>query len=551
MTDLARRIQVWAVAMTLVITWLGLPPNAQAQSVLINEILAESVLPDDDLEPPDWIELFNASDEDIDLDGWFLTDDPGTIAKWRIPAVTLEAKSFLRIFCSEQDLRDPAGELHTNFQLDQNGEFVAIARPDGEIEDQIAPFFPPIPTNTSYGRRQDSAQTELLSVGSEVRYLVPGDGSLGDTWKQPDFDDGTWNVGATGLGFDFKTVPSFAELVATDVRDGMHGFNATLYVRATFTVESLTRVNVVKLRIQFEDGFVAFINGVEIARRNAPEDLPHNARAIASQADRDVLEGEESIIADPTGILKEGENVLAIHALNNGASSRDFLVLAELNAFELLESDQRTLEYFEEPSPETPNDRGFSSVARAPEASRESTLVTESFLLELTSPDGGEIRYTSNGGAPDRESELYVGPISIDTSTRIRARAIVPDQVWSPIATFAFPMLDASVTDFNSNLPLSSSKRSASISRTNPRYPVTSTSPRSTTPPDEAISPWNRITSAPWASRGADRVPSVVSRRPTRSKRATSNTPIEIFHCLACPRSPTGYSGAPCSLTAP
>ena len=69
----------------------------------------------------DWIELWNSTNGAGDLDGWYLTDDPENLTKWRIPAVNLEVGEYLLVFASGDDLSDPANELHTNFQLQSEG----------------------------------------------------------------------------------------------------------------------------------------------------------------------------------------------------------------------------------------------------------------------------------------------------------------------------------------------------------------------------------------------------------------------------------------------
>ena len=66
---------------------------------------------------PDWIELYNAGDEAVNLEGWYLTDDPEDLKKWRFPATTLNASNFKIVFASGNDAVDPAGNLHTNFRL--------------------------------------------------------------------------------------------------------------------------------------------------------------------------------------------------------------------------------------------------------------------------------------------------------------------------------------------------------------------------------------------------------------------------------------------------
>ena len=431
-----------------------LPSFVEAQSVLINEIVAESSVPETDVKRPDWIELFNSSSGDVELEGWFLTDSARDITRWRFPAVTLPAKGFLTVLCTGKDLRDPGSKLHTNFQLSRDGEYLALVRPTAEIEDQIAPFFPPLPANVSYGQRQKNDLNELLPPNYEIRYHVPHDSSVQDFWPFRDFDDSSWSRGNGGVGFDFNGEKNLLTLVTTDVRDDMHSVNASIYLRTSFEVEDLEKIDSAILKVHYEDGFVAFLNGVEVARKHAPEILEFNSRATTSPGDEDVLRGEDFLIDAHHDVLRNGRNVLAIQGLNSSVGSRDFVLRAGIEAFKIVEHDVRVLEYFEEPSPDGPNGSGFPGIARSIQANQESRLIHEPLEIELLSPDGGEIRYTLNGGPPDRESKLYTGRIIIDRSIRVRARAFVPDLVPGPTTTFAFPMMDASTREFDSNLPL-------------------------------------------------------------------------------------------------
>ena len=52
---------------------------------------------DSDGESSDWIELFNASDSPVDLDGWYLSDDRFNLAMWRFPGITIGAGKFMVI----------------------------------------------------------------------------------------------------------------------------------------------------------------------------------------------------------------------------------------------------------------------------------------------------------------------------------------------------------------------------------------------------------------------------------------------------------------------
>ena len=107
------------------------PRQLLAADVLISEFLASnnSGLVDGNGNESDWIELFNAGDQSQDLAGWHLTDDGSELGKWVFPNVAesvLAPGEYLVIFASGDGVSDPAGNLHTNFQLSASGEYLAL-----------------------------------------------------------------------------------------------------------------------------------------------------------------------------------------------------------------------------------------------------------------------------------------------------------------------------------------------------------------------------------------------------------------------------------------
>jgi len=102
-------------------------------SVVINEFLASNEsggIVDEDSTTSDWIELRNYSADPVNLDGWFLTDSKNKLNRWRIPAITLGAGEYRIVFASGKNRSDPAGELHTDFVLSIDGEYLALVRSD-------------------------------------------------------------------------------------------------------------------------------------------------------------------------------------------------------------------------------------------------------------------------------------------------------------------------------------------------------------------------------------------------------------------------------------
>jgi hypothetical protein len=85
------------------------------------------------------------------------------------------------------------------------------------------------------------------------------------------------------------------------------------------------------LKVRYDDGFVAWLNGKEVARRNCDETPAWDSRASASHRDSLAVDFEEIDISESVGGLTEGDNLLAIHGLNASATSSDMLISAELD----------------------------------------------------------------------------------------------------------------------------------------------------------------------------------------------------------------------------
>src|SRR5687768_9106355 len=104
-----------------------------AADVVISEFMASNsrTLQDMDGDHPDWIELHNTTHSSVNLSGWHLTDDPDEKTKWTFPSTPLAADGYLVVFASDKDRRIPGQQLHTNFQLSADGEYLALVMPDG------------------------------------------------------------------------------------------------------------------------------------------------------------------------------------------------------------------------------------------------------------------------------------------------------------------------------------------------------------------------------------------------------------------------------------
>ena len=185
-----------------------------ASDVFISEIGAtnDNVVFDEDGDTPDWVEIFNAGPDPVNLDGWNLSDDSESLRKWRFPAKQLDPGNFLLVYASDKDRDDPNGPLHANFRLRGDGEYLALSRDTSptivEVVSEFAPQYPFQFTDISYGRTQDVTETLYLPADAPARLLLPSDDSLGTSWTTPGFSDDAWTEATASVGYQ-TVVPGF------------------------------------------------------------------------------------------------------------------------------------------------------------------------------------------------------------------------------------------------------------------------------------------------------------------------------------------------------
>lgn len=128
-------------------------PAQPANHPVISEFMADnaSTLQDEDGDYPDWIELYNPTTNAINLAGYYLTDDEQEPAKWAFPGFTLPARGYLVVYASGKNRTNRADRLHTNFQLDKAGEYLALVGPGPVLAHGYGPVFPEQREDIAYG----------------------------------------------------------------------------------------------------------------------------------------------------------------------------------------------------------------------------------------------------------------------------------------------------------------------------------------------------------------------------------------------------------------
>ncbi|HJQ78316.1 MAG TPA: chitobiase/beta-hexosaminidase C-terminal domain-containing protein [Lacipirellulaceae bacterium] len=410
------------------------PRQLLAAEVLITEFMASNSggLRDGDGDSSDWIELFNAGDVDVDLGGYFLTDEADELSKWPFPAGTIIGSgATLLVFASDKGSDGPAGELHTSFGLLADGEYLALVEPDGEtVVHDYSPEFPQQQTNVSYGLSMTSSTTTLVDDTTSMMYWVPTSGIWDATWHTLAFTDSSWTPETAGLGYENTPggLNDYTSLIDATVPPG----TTSTYARFKFNVANPEEFNTLQLDMIYDDGFVAYLNGQLIAMENQP------ANPAWDSAAGSINRGDEVVLADYVGYdvtdhlnaLQAGENVLAIHALNQ-ASSSDMLMIPRFTA-----GTAQVVEPFVEgvlakSTPGAPNGQVHLGVVQDTTFSVDRGFYSAPFEVEISTPTSdATIVYTTNGSAPAVDENLnvtngslYTGPIQITGTTNLRAAA--------------------------------------------------------------------------------------------------------------------------------
>ncbi len=261
------------------ISWYFIITNATAQEVVINEVMPanSSTISDEDGDFPDWIELFNPGATPLPLEHYGLSDIDSTSPKWTFPDLVLDPGDFLLVYASGKERK----ELPLYWQT-------------------------------------------IINWGDEWRYLVPTQEPPTD-WNTLTFDDQAWDLGKSGFGYgdndDSTQVP----------------VTMSVYIRKKFVIDDTSSLADALLHMDYDDSFVAYLNGKEIARGNIG--VPGIPPAFDQGADNYNHEAliyrglpPESFRIDSLhDLIREGENVLAIQVHNHSTGSSDLTAIPFLS----------------------------------------------------------------------------------------------------------------------------------------------------------------------------------------------------------------------------
>lgn len=134
-------------------------PPTVSSGIIINEVMSDNngYYVGDQAPNCDWIELYNTTDSDINMQNYALSDKIGKLDKWPFPNVTVKAHEYLVIFLTgdiESDIEKRI--IHCSFKLDSSGDVLLLVDPEGRLADSVN--IPRLKTNISFGRSGEQWQ---------------------------------------------------------------------------------------------------------------------------------------------------------------------------------------------------------------------------------------------------------------------------------------------------------------------------------------------------------------------------------------------------------
>jgi hypothetical protein len=249
--------------------------------VVINELSSRNAttLNDFDNDHPDWIELLNIGSETVNLKDWYLSDNLNKPDKWKFPEIFIQPDSHLIVFASNKN------------------------------------------------RKVIVDHWEMAVYAEDLwKYWMP-DSEPDAAWKDLGFNDAGWPEGPGGFGRgdgdDNTVLPDTV---------------ATVYLRKTFTIPDTSVISFVLLHVDYDDAFVAYLNGIEIARTNIGwpgkiqqwNDISYDVHIARMYQG---LPPEEFPIPLELfrSIVHQGENILAVQALNAWNNHGNFSIIPFLS----------------------------------------------------------------------------------------------------------------------------------------------------------------------------------------------------------------------------
>ena len=372
-------------------------------SVLINEVMADPItgIRDDEEELCDWVELYNTTDHDINLNTFALSDNEGKPLKWRFPEnAVIRAHDYYLVLCTGKDRIDTSMEYaaHSNFKISAEKETIILSDSQGRIVDRV--MIDNLAEDCSWGRNENN-QMQVFRV---------------PTPRLPNNETG-FNQMDLNLRAMNRTGIWISEVMASNS-------SVSTYANAG---------NTDWIEIYNASGVVVDISGWGLSdnlTRGRKWQFPYGTTISPGEYKVIVCDGDtaKNSVSEPHTSFKIGRSMGEVITLAD-ATGR---VLDKLMLPGMMKTDVsygRTqgmagLFYYDAPTPFQANGSGFSGYAPMPSFSVAPGQYEMVQYVQFNVPDGTQVFYTTDGSTPTQDSTIYNGErLELNFTTVLRARA--------------------------------------------------------------------------------------------------------------------------------
>ena len=476
--------------------------------LIINEVMSnnKNTIQDKNGNYSDYIEIYNGYDYDIDLTGYYLSDDNYETKKWQFKDVTIKSNSYLVVYASglNQVIDD---EIHTNFKLDKNGEVVTLSDPKAKAISKI--YFEDTFDDTSYGyngkdyvyyyvgtpnEQNGGDYVEKLTNNTKSQNDIKINKYMLDTQKQIKSKDGNFygiielynnedydvNLNGYHLTDDLtnKTKYAFKDVIIKSKS------NLIIYTsnKNTYENEEIHTnfiLNSDDYNILLTDKFKNAIDRVVIKNDDTIKDIRINeVSAIGTEAielknmtDKNINLKEYSI-SDKSGAIAKLPNItlkanayivlygsdtysysngkvyLGFHI--NNSTEEIYLYKKDLliDSFHVgrlingvssgINNDNEKVYYKNLTLGKENSKTYYEGYAEEPKFSINGGYVTKGTKVVLSTNGNEKVYYTLDGSFPNKNSKLYKEPITINSTTVIKAVSYKDDSIESEIISRTF-----------------------------------------------------------------------------------------------------------------
>lgn len=325
--------------------------SAATDSIVINEIHYN---PDVKTERVEFIELFNAGTNAVNLGGWYFSDGPNYV----FPSTVVAPGGYVVVAQDPAALAAKFGGVAAlgpfapdrSSALSKDGELLTLRNAAGQVVDEVdyqlgfpwptvgdAPGYsielihPALDNNLGGSWRASVTggappqSQELIARNATWKYVKgTNEASTPSTaWRQPGFSDSAWLSGVAPVGY------GETGFIRTELTD-MNNYYASVFFRKTFVVTDPAAIGTLLLEASYDDGMKVWINGSNVVNANiASTEVAYSGTALSALENLNYV---PYTLNNPAAFLVPGTNVIAVQVHNSSLSgSSDFWFDARLS----------------------------------------------------------------------------------------------------------------------------------------------------------------------------------------------------------------------------